>query len=499
MFCIFLFLFGNYILLSLFLAIMLGNFDVVEQIVTTAVVPLPNEQKQAISSEPALAASKKPESLTQQQSVSLAVNPTVSQSSVAQESTNNVDSDGVIVHPFTMPCCRKAKKNQVAKNNLHDGSGEWKSGSKGNAAPTIYRQPTLSQLSKRSLLDGQDYTSIHNLASAKTKVHNTVIRGKALGFLPSSSKLRKFCMRLTISPAFEGFIFLLIILSNLALALDTPGTDPDSDLGQALFYSDVFFTTAFAIEMVVKILGLGLVMQKQTYFRSGWNILDFVLVVTSVLNLSLSGTEILQTFRVLRALRALRVLRMVSHNERLALVVRSVVSTIGALGNVLIVAFIFFTIFAILGVQLFKGKMMACYDTSVSTLSPSIIYDVSYKQCTGANKVWQRGARHYDYFGASLLSMFEVATLEMWPSIMNDAIDARSNQLGARQENDQWAALFFIAFIIIGSLVVVGIFVGVVVTEYNKQHSKFSGSNNLTEAQTSLLKAYKVLYKATCT
>ena len=59
--------------------------------------------------------------------------------------------------------------------------------------------------------------------------------------------------------------------------------------------------------------------------------------------------------------------------------------------------------------------------------------------------------------------------------------------------------LFFIAFIIIGSLVVVGIFVGVVVTEYNKQHSKFSGSNNLTEAQTSLLKAYKVLYKATCT
>ena len=90
--------------------------------------------------------------------------------------------------------------------------------------------------------------------------------------------------------------------------------------------------------------------------------LDFTVVVASVVNFSLSGSGggILSSLKALRALRALRPLRVISRNQGLKLVVNAIFSTIPAMMNVLLVCSVFLLIFALLGVHVFKGTFYYC-------------------------------------------------------------------------------------------------------------------------------------------
>jgi hypothetical protein len=48
------------------------------------------------------------------------------------------------------------------------------------------------------------------------------------------------------------------------------------------------FLVLYTGEMVLKILGLGFIFGKNTYLKDSWNVLDFVIVVTSLMSLGSS-------------------------------------------------------------------------------------------------------------------------------------------------------------------------------------------------------------------
>ena len=80
----------------------------------------------------------------------------------------------------------------------------------------------------------------------------------------------------------------LILLSSAKLATDTYGHWWEDDV-TAVFVmavADYFFTIAFIIEMVIKLIALGFVMDEGSYLRDNWNRLDFFIVVTSMVELS---------------------------------------------------------------------------------------------------------------------------------------------------------------------------------------------------------------------
>eukprot|EP00976_Prorocentrum_cordatum_P077001 1182511-Prorocentrum_minimum.AAC.4 len=84
-----------------------------------------------------------------------------------------------------------------------------------------------------------------------------------------------------------------------------------------LFYTDLVFTTIFAVEMVLKIVAYGFLYPRvaranepPAYLRSGWNRLDFVIVLLGFVSLSIQSRS-LASLKSLRTLRALRPLRMV--------------------------------------------------------------------------------------------------------------------------------------------------------------------------------------------
>lgn len=129
--------------------------------------------------------------------------------------------------------------------------------------------------------------------------------------------------------------------------MNTPLTDPDAVLYRILQYVDDIFTFLFLLEATLKIVALGFCYNNfpgvQPYILNAWNILDFIVVVSSLVDFGFAAspsgadTGSLKSLKALRAIRALRPLRMVSRNEGLRIVVNALFASIPAMTNVLLV------------------------------------------------------------------------------------------------------------------------------------------------------------------
>jgi hypothetical protein len=76
-------------------------------------------------------------------------------------------------------------------------------------------------------------------------------------------------------------------------------------LTNALEYSNVVFTSLFAIEMILKIIAEGCL----KYIKNAYNLFDGAIVIMSVIELQgnkNSGLSVLRTFRLLRVLKLVR-------------------------------------------------------------------------------------------------------------------------------------------------------------------------------------------------
>lgn len=95
-----------------------------------------------------------------------------------------------------------------------------------------------------------------------------------------------FCIRTFEWPWFDRIIILLIGLNSLMLGLmdytyvEGVGEKP---LGNKFVdNSEILFTVFFTFECFVKIMALGLIMDKTCYLRDIWNWLDFIVVVAAL-------------------------------------------------------------------------------------------------------------------------------------------------------------------------------------------------------------------------
>ena len=85
----------------------------------------------------------------------------------------------------------------------------------------------------------------------------------------------------------------LIVLSSVKLAADTYfiESEEDSNYYKVARGLDYFFTIIFTIESLIKSITLGIVLDKGSYLREGWNILDFIIVLASIADVSISTLD----------------------------------------------------------------------------------------------------------------------------------------------------------------------------------------------------------------
>ncbi|XP_075823798.1 sodium channel protein type 11 subunit alpha [Microtus pennsylvanicus] len=297
--------------------------------------------------------------------------------------------------------------------------------------------------------------------------------------------LRKTCYQIVKHSWFESFIIFVILLSSGALIFEDINISTRPHIERLLRCTDNIFTFIFILEMILKWVAFGF----RRYFTSAWCWLDFLIVIVSVV--SLTNSPSLKSFRTLRALRPLRAL---SQFEGMKVVVNALISAIPAILNVLLVCLIFWLIFCILGVNFFSGRFGRCINGTDINKYFNHTEIQNRSQCRESNFSWEVPKVNFDNVGNAYLALLQVATYKGWLDIMNAAVDSRGKDEQPGFEENSFAYLYFVVFIIFGSFFTLNLFIGVIIDNFNQQQKKISGQDIfMTEEQKKYYNAMKKL------
>ncbi|MHC1705053.1 MAG: ion transporter [Tenuifilaceae bacterium] len=249
------------------------------------------------------------------------------------------------------------------------------------------------------------------------------------------------------SKSFKVLIFILIIVSAVIVGIETYH-DIALKYRVLLTFIDSFIVFCFTIEIIVKILAMG--KRPWDYFTDPWNVFDFLIVAVCLIpNIDTHYVV------VLRIVRVLRVLRMITFLPKLRLLIGALLKSIPSMGYVLMLITLLFYIYAILGVFLF------------GVADPMHFGDLIH----------------------AMVTLFKVLTLEGWTDIMNTHIYGPVSN-GNLQLISIWPFLYFASFILIGAMIIMNLFIGVImnsmqesqndmVEEILEAKSKTTGSEEL--------------------
>uniref|UniRef100_H2ZFQ8 Sodium channel protein n=1 Tax=Ciona savignyi TaxID=51511 RepID=H2ZFQ8_CIOSA len=163
-------------------------------------------------------------------------------------------------------------------------------------------------------------------------------------------KFQKIMRKICDDPFFDLFITICIVANTAFLALEQHPMDPA--LNNVLKSANIFFTSIFTAELIIKMVGL----QPFYYFQETWNCFDSIIVAASLLEFPLQG---LNGLSVLRSFRLMRVFKLAKSWPTLNMLIKIIGNSMGSLGNLVLILFILLFIFAVVGMQLFREKYNA--------------------------------------------------------------------------------------------------------------------------------------------
>merc|ERR1712166_1567368 len=293
-------------------------------------------------------------------------------------------------------------------------------------------------------------------------------------------KVRRMCIAISKHKMFDHFILLLIGLNSCTMALERRGIGDGERM--VLDIINYTFSGFFVLELVVKVVALGVYGKKNAYLGDGWNRLDGFLVTLSMVDLTFTlakvdGGSMLSILKILRILRALRPLRVINKAPKLKKIVGCMVEACKSMTSTMVIVAFIFLIFSIFGVNLLGGKMYHCTSTDDTcdgyTCSMGNGFIVETKAdceslaATNPKVMWKNKTFNWDNVGEAVMSLFYVVSLDGWVGLMYEAVDAVGVDLQPKADANEAMCMFFILFLICGNFFVLNLFVGVIVDSFN--------------------------------
>ncbi|KAK7605440.1 hypothetical protein V9T40_007298 [Parthenolecanium corni] len=317
--------------------------------------------------------------------------------------------------------------------------------------------------------------------------------------LSPTNSVRRFAHWVVNLRYFDMFIMVVIVLSSMALATEDP-VDEKSQRNKYLNHLDHCFTGVFAVEMILKVIDLGIILHPGSYLREFWNFLDAIVVICALVSLAIeivnggapvasgnvpatkgkSATANLGTIKSLRVLRVLRPLKTIKRVPKLKAVFDCVVNSLKNVINILIVYMLFHFIFAVIAVQLFNGKFFYCNDESKYTKSECQGFYLSYESSdydvnsdafmpSASAREWQARDFHYDNVIMAMLTLFAVQTGEGWPQVLQHSMAATYEGRGPINNFRLEMAIFYVIYFIVFPFFFVNIFVALIIITFQEQ------------------------------
>ncbi len=231
-------------------------------------------------------------------------------------------------------------------------------------------------------------------------------------------KVQRLCAGIADANWFGHLVTGLIVFNAIVVGLDTSNY-LHIRLEHVFQWINDIVLVAFIIEALIKMMST--FPRCDRYFRDGWNVFDFTIIVFCLI----PATGQLAT--IARLARVLRVLRLVSVLPHLRVLVTALIHSIPGMFNIVLLMSIIFYVYGVAGYHLFHE------------VDPT----------------------HWRTLGISLLSLFRIVTLEDWTDIMYTAL-----------EHYWWAWVYFLSFVVVGTFVIINLFIGIVITNVQEAREK---------------------------
>jgi len=262
---------------------------------------------------------------------------------------------------------------------------------------------------------------------------------------------------------FQRATFLSLVVFTIQLLLEGPRShDRETAHDGVMIPLDYFLLFLFLVEVGIKLLGsFGM------FWKSGWETMDLGVCIFMLIEVGLGSAlgprwaAQGEAFRLFRAARCLRILNFVRWHPALRSASRTLIGSLPAVGYVVMLYMIVLFAFAVLGVQLFMGKLYICnfpaalgVQDCVGNWAPSNIL---------MPKVWDRPLGHFDDTLEAALTLFRVTTFEWLTPFDRVAAITEEDVQPSPNETFGGAAVFFVSFIFVSRFFVYTLFVAVIV------------------------------------
>ena len=222
-------------------------------------------------------------------------------------------------------------------------------------------------------------------------------------------RVQRACERIVGMRAFDGVVIAMILATAIGLGADTSHA-LHARFGPFIEWVYQVALAVFIVEAAIKLTAVA--PRFERYFRDGWNLFDFTVLVLALV--PDAGDFAL----IARLARLLRVLRLITVVPQLRIIVATLVRSLPGLGHVMLLLFVIFYVYAVAGVHLFR----------------------------------EHDPVHWDSLGIALLTLFRVMTLEDWTDVMYTAMELHPMS---------W--LFFVSFVLVAAVVMINMVIAVVI------------------------------------
>jgi voltage-gated sodium channel len=255
--------------------------------------------------------------------------------------------------------------------------------------------------------------------------------------IPTFSNFPETTKRIADASWFQRLVILTILIAGVLAGIETDATMVASH-GPVLRALDAIVLGIFIVEAILKLTAR--YPRPWDYFRDGWNVFDFAVIVLCLLPMDS------QFAVVLRLGRTLRLLRLVSALPKLQLLVGALIKSFSSMGYVSLLLGIMFYIYAIAGVHLFGGH----------------------------------DKEHFGSLSRAFLTLFQTITLDDWKFLF----------VSAQGSAPAVAAVYFISFILLGTMIMLNLFIGIIMNSMEEMHAELDEYN---EARRSVAEKGSVL------
>jgi voltage-gated sodium channel len=226
--------------------------------------------------------------------------------------------------------------------------------------------------------------------------------------------VQRTCARIVASAWFDFLIFGVIVANAVVLGLDTYDSIR-RDAGGLLNTLNDIFLGVFVVELAIRIGAYG--RRPQDFFRSGWNVFDFVVIGAAFLPGLRENSTLLRLVRLARVLRVVRLL------PELRLLILAVGRSLPGLASLSVMAVILLYVYGIVGWLVFGDAL----------------------------------PDEYGNIGDAMLTLFLLLSLENLPNVVEQGMEV-----------SDWAVPYYVSFVLIAALLVLNILIGVVINSLDE-------------------------------